>query len=614
MTPSAALAVALVSTLFAGQARDVGPRPAGTAVLTGRVVRGQDPARQPVGRVVVTLDAGDGRGLRQTVTNDEGRFVFDQLPAGRFLLTASKVGWVTTHYGSPLPGRPPGVRVAVADAARVDVEIPIFPGGVIAGRITDAEGRPMARQYPWLLEHRLVGDKRLLARVPFQLVGSFERSADDKGEFRLFGLPPGTYYLVVNPTIASGARVTTSAEVQWAMQSPGQGARQAPAPGPVAGYASIYYPGTTDPSSARAIVVGPGEVREGLDFRVGFVPVARVDGTVQRGDGTPAAGATIELDARVPLVSLEGMGRRATADAAGRFVFQNVPPGDYRASARASSAPPAAPAAAGPPPGRPVGGTPAQPRLLDLWGHADVMVAGQDTQAVAITLAPASTISGRLSFVATSLTPPADSASIRLQFIATAALAAAITGAGTGSALHTGTVEADGTFRVAGLPPDRYLAAATWPGMRTGDGTTGWWLTTIQVDGRDLGDRPIDVQPNENVSNVTLGFRDRIGAIEGVLTDAGGRAAPGYYVLAFPVERESWTTTSRRTVTPVQSGTDGRYRLVGLLPGEYYLAVVTEVKPDEAADPVLLDAIVPLAVRIKIGEGDTRRQDLKIGR
>jgi protocatechuate 3,4-dioxygenase beta subunit len=628
MTTAAVIGIAVIGALVldgttGAQTRDIGPRPVGTAVLTGRVVRietavlpggtVQSSWGRPVARAVVTLDPGDGRGLAQTATNDDGVFRFERLAAGRFLLTASKVGWVTSHYGSTRPGQPPGVRVAVADGARVEVEIPMAPGAVIAGRITDGEGRPMARQYPWLLQMRLVGDRMMLARVPFQLIGSFERSTDDRGEFRLFGLPPGTYYLVVNPTIPSGARVTTAAEVRWATQPAGAGQR--PTAGPIAGYASTYYPGTIDPSQAQPILVRPGEVREGLDFRVTFAPVARIEGAVWRGDGSPAERASIELDARVPRVSLEGMSWRATTDAAGRFFFDNVPPGDYRISARASSAPPA-PAKPAPvdPQARIAMAAAQQQRLFDLWGHADVVLTGQDTQSAAITLGPASSITGRLAFSSTSLAPPADLTTVRLQFIATAALAAAMTGAGSGSAAHNGTVDASGAFRVAGLPPDRYLVAATWPGMRTGDGTTGWWLTTIQVDGRDLGDRPIDVQPNENVANVTLGFRDRIGAIEGVLTDAQGRAAPGYYVLAFPVERESWRTTSRRNVPPVQTGTDGRYRLVGLLPGAYYLAVVTEVKPDEAMDPTLLDSIVTSAVPVKIGDGEMLRQDLKIGR
>jgi hypothetical protein len=175
-------------------------------------------------------------------------------------------------------------------------------------------------------------------------------------------------------------------------------------------------------------------------------------------------------------------------------------------------------------------------------------------------------------------------------------------------------VAADGSFRVDGLAPDRYIAAATWPGMRTGDGTVGWWLTTILVDGRDLGDGPIEVPPNANVGDVTIAFGDRIGAIEGVLTDAAGRPAPEHFVIAFPVERASWTPASRRMVPPVRPGTDGRFHLAGLLPGEYYLAVVTAVDQDEATDPAFLEAILPGAIRIAVPEGRTVRQDLRIGR
>jgi hypothetical protein len=57
----------------------------------------------------------------------------------------------------------------------------------------------------------------------------------------------------------------------------------------------------------------------------------------------------------------------------------------------------------------------------------------------------------------------------------------------------TGSVAADGSFRVAGLPPDRYNVSATWPGIRAIDGS-GWWLTSIQVGDKDIGDATIEVR------------------------------------------------------------------------------------------------------------------------
>ena len=593
------LIVALVSAAacavsLAAQSRDagVGPRPTGTAVLNGRVVRDTS----PVARAIVTIDSTDGRTQYQTVTDDDGRFAFERLAADRYLVSASKAGWVTSYYGSPRPGYPPGSRVALIDAGRATIEIPIIPGSVIAGRIVHEDGRPMARQFPWLLESRIVGSRRMLARarMPYD-VGNFERMTDDLGEFRLFGLPPGTYYLAVSPSITSSARQTTADEVRWAMQAPGTVFGPAPPAGPVAGYARFFFPGSPDPAAAQPIVVGPGEVRDGLTFRVGFVQVARVSGVVRRPDGSPPPAVQVVMRRREMNAALEGSDLAARTDAEGRFAFQGVSPGEYRVTVRTSS-------------------SADQKSVLDLWGQSDLVVSGVDVEGVGIALAPASSITGRISFESTALKPPDNLASVRLQFIQTEAMALALTGAGTQSSLHDAAVQSDGTFRVLGLPPDRYLVAASWPGMRTGDGTAGWWLTTIRLGARELVDAPIDVESNTEVRDVSLTFKDRIGVVEGLLSDAGGQPAPGYFVLAFPADRASWTSTSRRSVPPVRPGTDGRFRLAGLLAGEYYLAVVTAVDDDDAQDPAFLEVLLPRAIKIVIAGGETKKQDLKIGR
>ena len=295
--------------------------------------------------------------------------------------------------------------------------------------------------------------------------------------------------------------------------------------------------------------------------------------------------------------------------------MQNIAPGTYRLSARAtSSASAAAPPPTGPPGGPPPRGPGGAAPVFDLWGEREVTVSGQDVENIAIALAPASSVSGRLVFNGTTAKPPDDLSQIRLQFIATEALATAQAGAGSPAAAIAGNVQADGTFRAVGLSPDKYAVVASWPGMRTANGASGWWLSSVQASGRDLGDVPIDVRANTEVSDITIGFSDRIGAIEGQLMDAAGRPAPEYYVIAFPAERSAWTTTSRRSVPPVRPGTDGRFRVHGLLPGDYYLAVVTTIEQEEGSDPAFLEAILPSAIKITVAAGETRRQDLKIGR
>lgn len=588
---SLCLVAAIVSTTAQVPAPSGAANRVGTAALAGRVTNNG----QPVARVLIAITPSDHSTEFQAVTDQDGRFAFARIPAGRYLVTASQMGLVTAFYGSPRPGYPPGTRVVIEEAGRAEIEIPMIRASAIAGRIVTEDGRPMPQQFPWLLEERMVGHRRMLARarMPYD-IGNFERSSNDLGEFRLFGLPPGTYYLFVNPSITSGARITTSDEVRWAVQPPssGQPAATAPPQGPIVGYAPIYFPGTTSPGEAQPIVVGPGEVREGLTFRVGFVHVARVAGNAQRPDGSPAVNASITMRHRELKASLEGSGRLARTDASGRFIFQNVPPGDYRLTLRASSTTP--------------------PKELDLWAQADVGVSGSNIEDVTLALAPASTISGRVSFSGATQ-PPADLATIRLHFTATEAMALAMSGGGSGSQPPTTSVRADGTFRIEGLPPDRYLIGASWPGMRSGDGTSGWWITSVRLAERELGDEPIGVDPHANVGGVAITFSDRIGSIEGTLTDSAGRPAPEYFVLAFPVDRASWTTVSRRIVPPARPATDGRYRLTGLLAGDYYLAVVTTMDSEDGSDPAFLEALLPGTIKISIGHSETKRQDLRIG-
>lgn len=582
-------AVALVA-LFSSIGLSAQNPPAG-ATLAGRVLVAGAATETPVARTVVIIDASDDQGERMTVADDDGRFRFDGLRAGRYLVRAQKVGWVPSYYGSPRPGRPPGVRVAVTAGALTQIQIPLTPGAVIAGRVIDQEGRPMFRQFPLLLESRMVGDRRMISRTRFPYsVGSFERATNDLGEFRLYGLPPGTYYLALSPSVPSNTRLTTDAEVRWVMQPPGSERQAPPPPGTVAGYARLYYPGTPDPHSAMAITVGPGQVREGLEFRVDYAPVGRIEGVVQRPDGAPASGARVTLDAREPRVNLEGSSRLATTDPQGRFVFNSVPPDDYRVSATAASA---------------------ANESRDLWAQSDVTAVGTDITGIALTLAPAATITGRLLFDGSTLSPPADLTTVRITVMGVRAMAQTLAGGSAfTSQVHT-TAAADGTFTITGLPPDRYLFEPSWPGMRSD--TRGWWLTGVRVGAIDVAEGILAVASHAPISDVTLEFRDRIGTIEGTLLDADGHPAPGYFVLAFPTDRAHWTTISKRMRPAARPATDGRFSISGLPGGEYFLAVVTEVDSEEATDARFLETLVPHALTVVVGEGATVRQDVRIG-
>jgi len=123
---------------------------------------------------------------------------------------------------------------------------------------------------------------------------------------------------------------------------------------------------------------------------------------------------------------------------------------------------------------------------------------------------------------------------------------------------------------------------------------------------------PFEVKPSEDISNVVVTFTDAPAEVTGLLTDAAGRPAPAFALMLFTTDRALWYPGSRRLSPPMGPASDGRFTFKGLAPGEYYLAAVTDVSPAEAADPAFLEQVALSAIKVTVGPGEKRTQDLKI--
>ena len=89
----------LIST--AAQQRDrapAPPAPTGTASLAGVITTDERPFA-PIRGAIVTLTAAELPGGRSVMADPDGRFVFDNLPAGRYTISASKAPFISTSYG-----------------------------------------------------------------------------------------------------------------------------------------------------------------------------------------------------------------------------------------------------------------------------------------------------------------------------------------------------------------------------------------------------------------------------------------------------------------------------------------------------------------------------------
>jgi hypothetical protein len=105
---------------------------------------------------------------------------------------------------------------------------------------------------------------------------------------------------------------------------------------------------------------------------------------------------------------------------------------------------------------------------------------------------------------------------------------------------------------------------------------------------------------------------DTLTEIGGLVTDGAGRPTPELSVLVFSQQRNLWSSP-RRFSGPARISTDGRYHIVGLPPGDYLLAVVNDLEPRQATDPVILEQLMTGAIAIHLAEGQKVVQDLKVG-
>ena len=185
-------ATSIVPSPQGPQARDAQTKLAvGSASISGVVVDAGDPT-VPIRRAIVTA-AGAALGeARSTVTDDNGAFALDHLPAGSFTVTASKAAYLAASFGAKRPVHA-GTPMAVAAGQRVTgLSLQMSKGGVISGVIHDGDGNAVPGVQVLAMR---TGEPPPLLGLPGlgQQVGSL---TDDRGACGSTELSPGTYSVV----------------------------------------------------------------------------------------------------------------------------------------------------------------------------------------------------------------------------------------------------------------------------------------------------------------------------------------------------------------------------------------------------------------------------------
>jgi len=554
-----------------------------TATLSGLVVS-DDRDETPVRHARVTCSAAELHGDLMTVTDDRGRFTFASLPPGRYTVFVRKDGWVPAFYGAKGPLRP-GIPVQVSDGQRATITARLPRGAVVTGTVMDENGQPAINTTVRAMRVMIHNGERRL--VTFGDGGV----SDDRGIYRIFGLPAGEYVIGAAARPASTVRpgsdvlLTTDLDVNHARTAAPQ---VPPPPDRGVAFAATYFPGTPLVTQAGRVSLSAGEERDGIDFALQLVATARVEGTVYTGEGAVPPGTAVTLIATgqtaFPDVPSDGV-RSTRVGADDSFGFSNVAPGQYTLLAR----------------------TPG-----NQWASADILVDGDRVSGVSLSLQPGLTLSGSVSFAADHLRPPADLRTVHVSL-------RPVQSEGVVS-IAPSEVSADtsGHFVVFGITPGRYQLSATFPGA-AGNVTpakaraTGWVVRSAAVGVQDTLDVPITLGAGQPVPPATIVFTDHTASLSGTLKDIPDGRAENYTIIVFPSDPSFWQPRSRR-IDGVPVSRDGTFTFNNLMPGQYLIAALDDVGPGEWFDAALLQRLAPSATRVSIAERDQKTQDLVIRR
>jgi uncharacterized protein (DUF2141 family) len=341
--------------------------------------------------------------------------------------------------------------------------------------------------------------------------------------------------------------------------------------------------------------VSAGDERTGIDFLMAAVPVTTIDGVVVSDDGRPPANVQINITSEnaIHLFALATTPTLAMPpDATGRFRFSNLAPGHYTLAATANATGTVGATFGGRGGGVSVGIDDAQ----STFAVASVDVSDQPVTGVTLRLQHGGRFSGRVMFDAASHAIPADLTSLRVSLSASPS----------GSFVRPKALNAEGTFDMVGLAPGTYRVQVT---QVPNPGVT-WWLRSAMAGGKDMLDSGLTVGVASEITEAVLTVTDRHSELSGRLKNESGQPAPDFYVIVFPADVT--LRTAARRVQATRPATDGFFSFADLPAGEYLLAAVTDVEPDEWKKTTFLDQIAPRGVAVTLGEGEKKTQNLGI--
>lgn len=489
-------------------------------------------------------------GTRRVQADAEGKYVFTDVTPGRYMVMARRTGFIDGRYGARKPGSPGTQLDVAADQSLNNVKIELTPQAIIAGRVVDEEGEPFQGAQIQVVRQQFVRGSR--RGIP---MGG--QATNDRGEFRIANVAPGTVYLQVTPARGMGGPSGVTEDK------------------PDLAYVNTYYPGTTDAAQASKIDVTAGSELTGFEIKLQKTRVFRVKGkVVDDSTGQPARGFFVNLVPReAAFFGMFGQGFNRGND--GTFELRGVAPGSYLLNVQTGMGPGSA-------------GNSGRPRMghsepLDVTnGHINDLVV-HIPPPVKITGSVAANVSGANSF---------DATSIRLMLMPAGQEA---------MGARPLTPNEDGTFESDLMSPGKYRVQLL-------GGNATYWVESIKYGDQDVMGQEFEISSGPAPLRIVLAGDG--GTVTGTVT-LNDQPASSASVLLIPQDKNR-RGMGMGGVRQAETNQSASFTISNIAPGKYWLIALDQFEQGSGDDEEQLRKIEAKATTVEVKKQGNETITLKL--
>jgi protocatechuate 3,4-dioxygenase beta subunit len=484
------------------------------ASVSGRVTDGE----RGLPGVLVTLISNDPAQRFRTVararTDADGRFLLSNVAPGSYQILPIAPAHVVAGLGTNYPpGRP---LTLVAGEEVKDIDFRVEPGGVITGRITDADGNPVVNEMVFI---QSAEENQGPPRVNFD---SRDQTTDDRGVYRVYGLAPGRYRVSVGRASEAGAVAFGNRRL----------------------FRRTYYPDATEPAKARPVEVRSGIEATDVDITVGrALKTYKVSGRFVTADtGEPVANVSVgygTLDASGRRIGSFGSGG-GTTNARGEFLTDGLAPGRYAVFVSANPM-----------------------ETTELYSDPVFFeVTDADVSGLVVKLKPGATLSGvvQIEGVADRAAAAQMLAAVRVHaYVQPAERQVTMPGP-----FRPVTVNPDGSFRLTGLTPGKVRVGTQ------NEGVKGLTMTRVELNGASVING-FDLAEGAQLTGMRVVMTYGTATLVGQTSFINGALPTGARIMA--TATLAGQTTGNAFSRSVEVDSRGYFRIEGVPAGEYNVTV-----------------------------------------